>query len=108
MLAEICLASAMMLGLMLAVRLVKSMLLMPVKASRNIRASLVLRAEGSCPALEHTAQAALWLLHSGAVEGKLIIADAGLDTESRTVAELLARDTSTVTLTEPAQCGDCL
>ena len=108
MLTEVCFAVVLVLGLMFVIWLVKSMLLMPVPAGQNIRISIVMRAEGSCPELENTAKSVLWLIHSGVIEGKLIIADAGLDSESGKVARLLARDVSRIKVTTPEECGSFL
>jgi len=105
MFAKVCIAVAITLGLMFIIWLVKNMMLTPVQPGRNTKISIVIKASGNCPELENVLESALWLIHSGAVEGKILLADAGLDHDSRYVAELLCHDTARIIITTPEECS---
>lgn len=73
-------------------------LVTPVRGGRGARLHAVVAASGSPAHLEQTVKGLLWLIHSGTLGCDILIVDAGLDPEARTMAKLLARDEACIHL----------
>lgn len=80
--------------------LLRGYMLMPIRPGRAVELTLRLRVTGEDKTLEETVDALLWLRENGTLPARLIIEDAGMDEETRLVAELLARSRGGVTLTK--------
>ncbi len=70
----------------------------PVRLGRSAHLTLHLRVEGAAPELEAAADGLLWLLSDGVLPGRLVIEDAGMDAETRRVAEYLTKDNDRIEL----------
>ena len=90
-LMDILVAMLVTWGLVTAVWAIVGILMAPAGAKGGFVTALV-RAEGPARELENTVDGLRWLNRSGLAHMDIIIADAGMDTEARKVAELLARD----------------
>ena len=78
--------------------LLRDVLLTPVPLGKNIRLSVVLRVDGAAPNLDRTVDALLWLIADGVLPADIVIKDLGMDSETRTIANLLARNNERVTV----------
>ena len=65
--------------------------LTPVRPGKNERLAVVLTVTGAAPGLEHTVDGLLWLRQNGTLRARLLVRDAGMDEETRRVAELLEK-----------------
>ncbi len=81
-----------------AVWMIYGKLITPVKGGKGEKLYLVVSANGSAPDLSRTAKGMLWLAKSGRLDTDLIIADGGMDFESRKMAEIIARDYTEIKL----------
>lgn len=81
-----------------AVWLIYGRMVTPVRAGKGEELYAVIYAQGAAPDLGATAEGILWLISSGRVHMQLIIADGGLDGESRKIAEILAREHNEISL----------
>ena len=72
-------------------RYVRGLLLMPVPVAKNQRLMLVLTVFGDAPELEQTVRSLLWIVDSKALPMGLVIADAGMDSGARDVAERISK-----------------
>jgi hypothetical protein len=95
---KVCIAVGITLLLMFLIWIVKGLLLMPVPLGKTMGLTVVLKLAGSCPELEGTVNALLWMIENGTLTGDVLLLDKGMDPESRQVAELMARDHARVTL----------
>ncbi len=84
--------------LIFAIWLIYGRLVTPVKGGKGEKLYLVVRASGSTPDLSHTAKSLRWLRKNGRLDTDLIIADGGMDAESRKMAEIIAQDCSEIKL----------
>ena len=84
--------------IILAVWLIYGRLVTPIKGGKGEKLYLVVCARGSTPDLSHTAKSLRWLRKNGRLDTDLIIADSGMDAESRKMAEIIARDCSEIKL----------
>ena len=73
-------------------------LVTPIKAGKGEELYFVVYVNGSSPDLSRTAKGILWLLNSGRIKTDIIIADGGMDEESRKMAELLTHSYSEIRL----------
>lgn len=80
--------------------LLRGYMLMPIRPGRRTELTLTLHVSGPDPALEDTVDALLWLRENGTLPAQLVLEDAGMDGETRAVAELLAAGRKNVTLTK--------
>ena len=62
---------------------------------------MVVAASGGAEGLERMVRGLLWLNESGEAHGRVVIADCGLEAESRRLAELLAKDSGSVIVCAP-------
>jgi len=85
-----------------AVWLIYGKLITPIKVGRGEKLYMVVYAQGNSPDLSRTVEGLLWLISSGRVHMDVIIADGGLDAESRKMAEILARSYSEIKLCREA------
>lgn len=69
----------------------KNRLLGSVPRGRNIRLSTVIIVSGSAPELENTVKALVWLRQSGRLDAEIVLRNCGMDEETASVAEKLAR-----------------
>ncbi|NLL46732.1 MAG: hypothetical protein GX250_08015 [Clostridiales bacterium] len=81
-----------------AVWLIYGRMVIPVRAGKGQKLYAIIHAQGAAPDLGSTVEGFLWLISSGRVHMQLIIADGGLDGESRKMAEILAREHSEISL----------
>jgi hypothetical protein len=98
MLLKIILSIAVAAALIIFIWYLRGILLTPVPLGKNMSISAVVRVCGSCRELEATADALLWLVRNGTLPVDIILVDAGMDEESRKVAEFLARDNRCIKL----------
>jgi len=91
-----------------AVWLIYGRLITPIKAGKGEKLYTVIYARGNAPDLGRTLEGLLWLISSGRVYTELIIADGGLDSESRKMAEILAKDHSEIRLCAQADLTELL
>lgn len=63
--------------------------LTPVRCGRGGSMCTVLRITGNFPELEQAVKGILWLKKSGIMDTEIIIADWGMDEETRQIAELM-------------------
>lgn len=91
MLLNIVIALLAALGLSLLLWLLRGVMLTPVRLGKHQQLALVLTVSGESPELEHTVDSLLWLVENGTLRGQLLLRDAGMDDETRRVAELLER-----------------
>ncbi len=82
----------------LVIWLIYGRLITPVKAGKGEKLYIVVCASGSTPDLSQTAMGVRWLVKNGRLDTDLIIADSGMDAESRKMAEIIARDCSEIKL----------
>lgn len=69
----------------------KSWLLTPVRTGKNTRLTVTVTVTGAEPRLEETINSLVWLRGSGVLPCELVIADGGMDGDTRETAELLAK-----------------
>ena len=91
MLLNIVIALLAALGLTLLLWLLRGVMLTPVRLGKHQQLALVLTVSGESPELENTVDRLLWLMENGTLRGQLLLRDAGMDDETRQVAELLDR-----------------
>ena len=91
MLLNIVIALLAALGLTLLLWLLRGVMLTPVRLGKHQQLALVLTVSGESPELENTVDRLLWLMENGTLRGQLLLRDAGMDPETRQVAELLDR-----------------
>lgn len=77
--------------IMLFMWLLRGIMLTPVRVGRNARIETRLYLTGSCPELEETIDALLWLRQNGTLRAEITVVDAGTDEATRDIAEILAR-----------------
>lgn len=82
---------------------VRGALITPVRSSPGNRLYAVVAVSGGPENLEQTIDGLLWLIRSGTLKCEIIIVDAGMDSDSRAMAALLARDDERIHL-----CGGSL
>ena len=73
----------------------------PPESAYGAELFMVVAASGGAESLERMVRGLLWLNESGETRGRVIIADCGLEAESRKLAELLAKDSGRVTVCAP-------
>lgn len=66
-------------------------LMTPVKCGKGVHLYTVLRAEGSCPEIEQAVDGLLYLTKTGVLHTDIIIADCGMDAETRDIVVLIAK-----------------
>lgn len=102
MLFKIILSVAVAAALIIFFWYLRGILLTPVPLGRNMSISTVVSISGSSPELEATADGLLWLIRNGTLPVYIMLVDAGMDEETRTVAENLARDNTHIKLRKAA------
>ncbi len=75
----------------------------PLKAGKGERLYAIIYAGGSAPNLDQTVNTLLGLLSRSRIEMEVVIADGGLDAESRKMAELLTRGTEGVSICKASE-----
>ena len=73
----------------------------PPESAYGAELFMVVAASGGAESLERMVRGLLWLNESGEARGRVVIADCGLEAESRKLAELLAKDSGSVTVCAP-------
>ena len=91
-------------GLVLLIYFLRGKLATPVQGARGACLHAVVAASGSPEHLEQTVSGLLWLIHSGKLCCDILLVDAGLDQEARTMARLLARDEPCIHLCGKSIC----
>ena len=97
MVIQITLCVLLILGFAWLLWMLGCALLTPVRSGRDTRITLVVQARGDAPELENLLRGALWLRESGTAAADILLVDcglteedAGLDSEGRRLARLLA------------------
>lgn len=91
-----------------AIWMIYGKLVTPIKPGKGERLRALVYASGNAPGLGRTVKGLLWLINSGRIDMEIIIADGGLDSESRKMAELLERGYVDVKLCRASELGDVL
>lgn len=91
MLLKILFAVAAAAVLILVLWLLRGVMLTPVRTGKNQQLSVVLTVSGSSPELENTVDGLMWLRQNGTLHAQLVVHDAGMDRETREMAEILER-----------------
>lgn len=91
MLLKILFAVAAAAVLILVLWLLRGVMLTPVRTGKNQQLSVVLTVSGSSPELENTVDGLMWLRQNGTLHAQLVVRDAGMDRETREMAEILER-----------------
>lgn len=68
------------------------LMLKPVRGGKNSRIVAVIMVGGNEPELERTVKGLSWLNKSGFTELEIVIADTGMDEETRRAAEIMERN----------------
>lgn len=77
--------------LILFVWLLRGMLLLPLAKGKHTKITVVVKVSGFEPCLEQTIAGLAWLESNGTMPGNVVIVDAGMDEETREVAQRLSR-----------------
>ena len=91
MLFKMRVAFAVAAAVVLLLWVVRGAALTPVRAGKNESLAVVLTVTGAAPGLEHTVDGLLWLRQNGTLRARLILRDAGMDENTRRLAELLEK-----------------
>ena len=73
-------------------------LLTPVSCGKGGNICTVLKIKGHFPEMEQTIGSVLWLQKNGILDSGIIIADCGIDEETRGMAELITRGNGKIVL----------
>jgi hypothetical protein len=85
------LLSFLIAGMVLAfIWALRGLLVTPVAVGRGARVAAVVRISGRAETLEQTVDGLLWLAKNGTLPMDIILADAGMDEETRLTARILA------------------
>lgn len=102
MLADLIIAALVAGAVVLSLWLLRGCMLRPLRPGKSSALSVRIRVTGPEPALEQTIDALLWLRENKSLPADIVIEDAGMDEETRRVAQLLAKTHSAVTIIEYA------
>jgi hypothetical protein len=91
MLFRILLAVVIAGAVLLTLWLLRGVMLTPVRTGKNASLAMVLTVSGPAPELENTVDALMWLGQNGTLRARLVVRDAGMDSQTRQVAEILQR-----------------
>jgi hypothetical protein len=105
---EILLAAILCGSVIGIILIVKSALYMPVPKTDGSEVFTVITARGGAEQLEQTVRGLLWLDKSGIMKSRIVLADCGLEERSRKIAELLAKDSDSVTVCLPDEIPQIL
>lgn len=77
--------------LFLLLWVVRGSMLTPVRIGRNARLEMRLTVSGTCPELEESVDALLWLRENGTIRADIVVSDRGMDENTRLAAAILER-----------------
>lgn len=95
---EIIITAAVTLGILLVLWMLKGAMVTPAPVGEGQLITTVIRVTGGAPELQRTIDALVWVTQNGGPRSRVVIEDAGMDAETRKMAELLARDNESVSL----------
>ena len=98
---EIITAFALALGFLLLLWMVKGLLLRPTVCGRNARITAVITADVSTSSLEREVTNLRWLRKDGRLYADILIVDAGMDAQTREIAEALRREDASIGICTP-------
>lgn len=91
MIIKIILALCAAAVIILIVYLARAAMLTPVHVGENECLEIQITVSGPAPELENTVESLLWLMENGTVKADISVVDAGMDEETRLMAQILER-----------------
>lgn len=83
-------------------------MLTPVKLGKGADVRTILRIDGDCSDIEQTVDGLLWLSRNGILKSRVVIADCGMNPETREIAEVIVKKHSDIAICDIGELAKML